>query len=65
MIGVTIDTTKLSLRSAGPEIVNHVENETLDVGPIVIGVSHDHETTVPKLGDIRVLLTLAEDPKSS
>src|SRR6056300_1602888 len=51
---------KVQLEETGPEIMNHIEDKTHNVRPIVIGVSHDHEATIAKLGNTRIFLPLLE-----
>lgn len=36
---------------AGPEVVNEVNQETLDVGAVLILISHDHQATVAQFLD--------------
>lgn len=44
-------------QKARPEVMNEVDEETFDVGAVVVLVGHDHDWTVPEFTDVGVDFT--------
>lgn len=47
---------RVTLQQGRPEVVQEVDHKALDVGAIVILISHDHNMAVPQAASVGVLL---------